>query len=380
MYLSNICIKIHLERLRYNLRILRSRYPKIMPVIKADAYGHGILIVANVLRDEGIQCMAVGSVSEGFLLRKEGHKAFLLALLGILSKEDAVIAARYDITPVIHSSESLQAIAAHSHLSTPSDTRLSIAVKIDTGMGRLGFPAEEYASLIELLRNTPQVKPVLLVSHFASSDLPEYDRVTHEQVKRFITVYEAIKEIFPDIKTSLANSPGILAWPKYIGDFARPGLALYGGNPLYGTSRTRLGKGLLPVMEVDAPILATTHISMGSSIGYGCTYTATKDMRIAIVGVGYADGYSRNLSNKAWMLINGKRAQVVGRICMQVCMVDITDNHTVSIGDTAYLLGGEGTLAIKPEELAEWWGTVPHEVFCAFGTSTTLQKKILITS
>lgn len=377
MFFSSICIKVHLERLRYNLRILRSRYSTIMPVIKADAYGHGITTVANLLREEDIQHMAVGSVSEGLLLRQEGHQAFLLALLGLFRKEDAVIAANYNITPLIHNVETLQTIAAQSHLL--KDTcPVPIAIKLDTGMGRLGFRCEDYTSLVELLRSTPEVKPVLLVSHLASSDLPEFDSITHKQQEYFILAYKAIKEVFPTIKTSLTNSPGLLAWPNYTGDFARPGVALYGGNSLHGTSRANLGKGLLPVMEVEAPVLSINRLPAGSSIGYGCTYISTKDMRVAVIGAGYADGYSRSLSNKALVLINGKRARILGRVCMQMCMVDITDNPTVEVGDKAYLLGGVGSLAIRSEELAAWWGTTIHEIFCAFGASASIKQKRLV--
>lgn len=377
MYASSICVKIYLERLRYNLRILRSRYPKVMPVIKANAYGHGIRVIANVLRDEGVQYMAVGTVTEGFLLRQEGHQAFLLALLGVLSEEDARVAVLHNITPVIHNIESLQLIVSCGKLYQ-SSVAIPIAIKIDTGMGRLGFSYYDYRSLIDLLRNTPEVNPILLVSHLVAPESSSFDIITHNQVEQFVEVYEAVQEFFPTIKTSLTNSPGLLAWPNYVGDFARPGIALYGGNPLYGTSRANLGKGFLPVMEIEAPVVAIKMVSAGSSIGYGCTYCVKQDMRVAVIGAGYADGYSRNLSNKGWVVIKGKRYRIIGRVCMQMLMVDISNNYDIIIGDTAFLLGGEGSMSIKPEELAEWWGTIPHEVCCSLGLSIGVQQKKLV--
>lgn len=378
MYSSSVCVKIHLERLRYNLRILRSRYPNVMPVVKANAYGHGIMVVANVLRDEGVQHMAVGSITEGFLLRKEGHQAFLLALLGPFSEEDARIAILHNITPVIHNIESLQYIVNCSRLHQ-GGVAVPVAIKIDTGMGRLGFSSNDYVSLIDLLRHTPEVNPILLISHLVAPEISSFDNVTYNQVEQFVRAYKAIKEVFPTIKTSLTNSPGLLAWPNYIGDFSRPGIALYGGNPFYGTSRVSLGKGFLPVMEVEAPVIAINTVSAGSSIGYGCTYYAKEDIRVAVIGAGYADGYSRSFSNKGWVVIKGKRYRIVGKVCMQMLMVDITSGHRkISIGDKAFLLGGGGSLAIKPEELAEWWGTIPHEVCCSLGSSIGVQQKQLV--
>ncbi len=345
-----------------------------MPVIKADAYGHGIVAVARVLAEEGITHMAVGSVGEGALLRQDGHTAFLLALLGLARDEDTAIAANYDITPLVHNRESLQRILVQSHL-TGRPTPLSIAVKFDTGMSRLGFRVEEAADLADYLRTLHEVHPVLVMSHLAASDTPALDAFTHEQAKRFLDAAASMKAVFPNIKTSLTNSPGLLCWPSYVGDLARPGVTLYGGNPLHGTDRAKLGMGLLPVMEMAAPVLSVHPVEQGATVSYGCLYKAPRDIRVAVVGAGYADGYPRALSMRGAVLVRGRRAPILGRVCMQMCIVDVTDIPGVEPGDTAYLLGGPGPLSIRPEELAEWWGTISYEVFCALGRNRRVSEK-----
>ena len=184
MFLSSAIITVHLENLRHNLKTLLARHPSLMPVIKADAYGHGVVAVARVLAEEGIQHMAVGSVGEGALLRQEGHTAFLLALMGLARDEDTALAASYDITPLVHSRESLERILAQSHL-TGRAKPLTVAIKFDTGMSRLGFRVDEAAELADYLRTLKEVRPVLVMSHLAASDTPALDDFTHEQARRF---------------------------------------------------------------------------------------------------------------------------------------------------------------------------------------------------
>ena len=374
MFLSSALITIHLDNLRHNLRMLLGRHPLLMPVIKADAYGHGVVPVARVLAEEGINHMAVGSIGEGALLRQEGHDAFLLALLGLAREEDAAMAASYNITPLIHNKEGLKKLLFQSHLSGRASP-LEIAIKFDTGMSRLGFAVEEAAELADYLRTLPEIKPVLVMSHLAASDDPALDTFTHMQAHRFQQAVTAMRVVFPDIKTSLTNSPGLLAWPSYAGDLARPGVTLYGANPLHGTDRAKLGTGLLPVMEMTAPVLSVHSVCKGATVSYGCLFRAQSDMQVAVVGAGYADGYPRALSMRGSVLIRDRRAPILGRVCMQMCIVDVTHIPGVVPGDTACLLGGSGPQAIKPEELAEWWGTIPYEVFCALGRNYRVSEK-----
>ena len=375
MFLSSAIITVHLENLRHNLKTLLARHPSLMPVIKADAYGHGVVAVARVLAEEGIQHMAVGSVGEGALLRQEGHTAFLLALMGLARDEDTALAASYDITPLVHSRESLERILAQSHL-TGRAKPLTVAIKFDTGMSRLGFRVDEAAELADYLRTLKEVRPVLIMSHLAASDTPALDDFTHEQARRFHEATESMKAVFPGLKTSLTNSPGLLCWPSYVGDLARPGVTLYGGNPLHGTDRAKLGMGLLPVMEMAAPVLSVHPVVKGATVSYGCLYTAPERhqggrRRGRLCRRLPAFAVHARLSPDP----GGQRAPILGRVCMQMCIVDVTDIPGVEPGDTAYLLGGSGPLAIRPEELAEWWGTISYEVFCALGRNRRVSEK-----
>ena len=360
--MSSAIITVHLENLRHNLKTLLARHPSLMPVIKADAYGHGVVAVARVLAEEGIQHMAVGSVGEGALLRQEGHTAFLLALMGLARDEDTALAASYDITPLVHSRESLERILAQSHL-TGRAKPLTVAIKFDTGMSRLGFRVDEAAELADYLRTLKEVRPVLVMSHLAASDTPALDDFTHEQARRFHEATESMKAVFPGLKTSLTNSPGLLCWPSYVGDLARPGVTLYGGNPLHGTDRAKLGMGLLPVMEMAAPVLSVHPVVKGATVSYGCLYTAPKDIRAAVVGAGYADGYPRLLScGKGMVEIHGKACPVLGRVCMDQMMVDVTDVPEVREDDEAILWGG--TVSDTAETIARKTDTIPYEVLC----------------
>ena len=164
-------------------------------------------------------------------------------------------------------------------------------------MSRLGFRVDEAAELADYLRTLKEVRPVLVMSHLAASDTPALDDFTHEQARRFHEATESMKAVFPDLKTSLTNPPGLSpCWPSYVGDLNRPGVTLYGGNPLHGTDRAKLGMGLLPVMEMAAPVLSVHPVVKGATVSYGCLYTAPKDIRVAVVGAGYADGYPRSPS------------------------------------------------------------------------------------
>ena len=357
MFLSSAIITVHLENLRHNLKHCWPATLLSCRSSRPTAYGHGVVAVARVLAEEGIQHMAVGSVGEGALLRQEGHTAFLLALMGLARDEDTALAASYDITPLVHSRESLERILAQSHLAGRAKP-LTVAIKFDTGMSRLGFRVDEAAELADYLRTLKEVRPVLVMSHLAASDTPALDDFTHEQARRFHEATESMKAVFPGLKTSLTNSPGLLCWPSYVGDLARPGVTLYGGNPLHGTDRAKLGMGLLPVMEMAAPVLSVHPVVKGATVSYGCLYTAPKDIRAAVVGAGYADGYPRSLSMRGSVLIRGQRAPYP----WAGVYADVhrrrdryPGRRTRRYGLSA---GGSGPLAIRPEELAEWWGTI----------------------
>lgn len=376
---NSVQILVHLDNFRHNLKLLQSKHPNAMPVIKADAYGHGVVPVARTLVEEGVQQLAVGAVREGVQLRKQlddlKADTFLLALMGLSISEDAALAASYNVAPLIHNVESLQKMAAIS--KTLRHKPMPIALKFDTGMSRLGFKLADMGSLVELLRSLPELNPHLVLTHLASADVEAKDEDTKKQGAEFAEVSRSLRQAFPAVKDSVLNSPGILAWTQLGGDISRPGISLYGANPLYKTSREHLGAGLKSTMSILTSVMSVHALSKGTALSYGGTFVAPKDMQVAVLGIGYSDGYLRSASGKGQVLLNGQRAPILGRVCMQMCMVDISHIPHVQVGQWAYMLGGSGPQSIKPEEVAEWWDSIPHEVFCSLGKNEHVSAKIL---
>ncbi|MCC8193997.1 MAG: alanine racemase [Deltaproteobacteria bacterium] len=365
--------RIGLDAIRDNWLHLSSLAKDMPPmaVVKADAYGHGVEPVARTLVKAGCRTFAVGCVDDGVLLRKRlgesGKGVTILPLLGILSARDAAAAVANDLLPAVSSAEQ----AALVSRAWTGETPLPVAVKVETGMSRLGFRAHETQSFIEALRSLANLRPALLLSHLAAADDPAKDATVAGQVERFLAAYKALREFWPGMALSLANSAGLLARDTLLGSLpphiARPGYALYGGNPFAGTTREALGRGLTPAMTVGAPVMGVHDLATGQTVSYGCTFQAKRNMRIAVVGAGYADGFSRGLSGRGAVCIRGERCPVLGRICMQMHVVDVSGVPEASSGDTAYLLGGEGPGAVSMDDLARDWGTIPYEVFCILG-------------
>ncbi|THB66094.1 MAG: alanine racemase, partial [Desulfovibrio sp.] len=270
--------------------------------------------------------------------------------------------------PLVYSSDQLRRLdEAANKLSIPA----RVAIKFDTGMGRLGFGVDDAAKVVETLAGLSGVEPVLVASHLATADDPAEREYVLDQAARFDQAASVLRQAYPGLAGSLANSAGLLGYPELRHEGQRPGIAMYGANPFYGTSLERLGRDLQPAMDVTAPILQVHGLAQGESVSYGRIFAASRDMRVAVVAAGYADAYSRHLSSTdglgAQMLVKGERAPVIGRVCMQMTAIDVTHIPGVEPGERAFLLGGEGDNAVRPEELAQWWGTIPYEVFCLLG-------------
>ena len=336
----------------------------IMPVIKSDAYGHGLMPVADALAQSGAERFAVGTAAEGLALRAGGIGQEILLLLGAHGAEEWQASAGNRLTPLVGSFEALDAAAAASPVR--------VAVKCETGMGRLGFRRDALPLLLDKLRHMPGVTPVMVLSHLSSADMPEEDAHTHEQIARFEHMSDALRSVFPGLSRSLANSAATLALPKTRYEVCRPGLALYGGNPFAGTERENLCPDLEWAMSVSAPVLEVHSLAAGESVSYGRAFRAGRPMLVAAVGIGYATGFARALSNRAAVLVNGRRAPQVGRVCMGILMVDVTDAGPVQPGDRAWLLGGpaaRGQKAVDAQELAGLLNTIPYEVLCLMGVT-----------
>lgn len=336
-----------------------------MPIVKANAYGHGLLDTARTLWQEGAGHLAVGTVAEAVQLRLGGFNGVIVALLGVVGDSEAEAVRGYQIVPVVHDWAGLTRLnefMAGIEAATPTP----VALKCDTGMARMGFGPEDIPVVADFLAATPHLQPDYLLSHLAVADNPAEDAFTREQARRFEDAVRSLRFKFPGVTASLGNSACLMAFPELAGDMARPGIALYGANPLYGTSKESLGDGLLPVMEVSAPVLEVHRLKQGESLGYGRTYIASEDRTVAVAGIGYADGYRRGPAPGAAMTLRGVRVPVIGRISMQMTCLDVTGIPGVKPGEHAHALGGPGD-AVSLQDLAGWWGTIPYEVMCLLG-------------
>ena len=360
--MSSAIITVHLENLRHNLKTLLARHPSLMPVIKADAYGHGVVAVARVLAEEGIQHMAVGSVGEGALLRQEGHTAFLLALMGLARDEDTALAASYDITPLVHSRESLERILAQSHLAGRAKP-LTVAIKFDTGMSRLGFLVREghFDTGVESIAAAcalPGLEAEGIFTHFAVSDEDDRDSeaYTRAQFDVFTRVLDALAAGGRTFAIRhCANSGALARYPEMYLDMVRPGIALYG----VGADAQRLD--LRPVMSLKSSVSTIKTFDPGTDVSYGRTFRTQGRTRIGVLPIGYADGFFRGLSNRMSVVTAQGPAPQRGRICMDMSMIDLTDLPDVKVGDEVEIFGRRQ----RVDDLAAILNTIPYELTCA---------------
>lgn len=357
-------IEIDLKAVQDNYLFLCSLTAgKIMPVVKADAYGHGMERTASALFSKGVQAFAVGTIDEGIALRKSLSKVRIYSLLGPLSPEDFQNVYRYRITPSLHSWFQLKSLVQNC----PSGRKIEVGIKFDTGMGRLGFEPGQASEIVRYLEANPNLVPEMIISHLACADAPQME----SQVLKQSCILDSVCLVFSQagfrVQKSLGNSAAMFRFPSICKGVVRPGIALYGGNPFAGTSAQDQGAGLKQSMSVKAPVLCVHDLARGQGISYGLTFIASRDMRVAIVGCGYAEGYSRSLSNKSWVVFNGKRLPVLGRVCMQLTAVDATRVPELAPGVEVFVLGGNCGQSIDVHELAAWWGTISYEVFCILG-------------
>ena len=340
----------------------------LMPVIKSDAYGHGLVPVARMLADAGAQRFAVGTVSEGMALRDAGLRQAIVPLLGALNDADWQGAVMQGLTPVVGNFDQLERAVAHCH----AGRTLRVAIKCETGMGRLGFSEAELPQVIDRLRSVQGLAPAMVLSHFSCADVPEQEAYTQDQLRRFTAMSDALRAVFPEIQRSLCNTAGTIGRPEAHFEVCRPGISLYGGNPFKGTSWEDKGArlGLEWAMSVSAPVIEVRQVAEGRSVSYGRLFTAQKPATVAVVAIGYATAFNRSLSTRTAMLINGHRAPQVGRVCMGMIMADVTGLPPVRVGDTAWLVGGPaepGQAPVTPQDIADTLGTISYEVLCLFG-------------
>jgi alanine racemase len=357
--LSPTVAEIHLPALHHNFLEVVRRVGRtaVLAVVKANAYGHGAVPVTQALLAAGAGQFGVATVTEGLELRAAGITAPILVMGGVFPDEIPALL-ESDLTPVLPSREAVETLA---RFIRSRSTPVRVHLKIDTGMGRLGLAQEE---VLGLLASSwpPALRLDGLMSHLARADEPD-PTPTEEQLARFRTLLDAIKAAgLPVPPAHIAGSAAILRFPASHLDMVRPGLMLYGYAP--GSLSTT---DLCPALAWKTRIVQVKHVPGGQAVSYGGTFVTARPSTLAILPVGYADGYSRGLSNRGHVLIAGRPAPVVGRVCMDLTIVDVTGHPPVHAGDEAVLLGRQGSARITADDLAAWLGTISYEVLSRIG-------------
>jgi len=356
--------EIDLAALRENYATIRASVPSraaILAVVKADAYGHGFLEICRELERQGVDAFGVAFLAEAIQLRKSGIDKPILLLGGIYPGQEKKCVG-FNISTTVFSLEQAKALdLAAGRLYR----KALVHLKVDTGMGRLGIPYDQIPAMLDALKLLPNLYLEGVVSHFASADeLDESGQYfTRLQVERFEWVVQQIRRAkFAPRYLHIANSAGALLKDYPFCNLVRPGIALYGALPS-DDFQGRLS--LRPVMRLKSRIAMLKWVEPGTTISYGRRFTASRRSLIASVPVGYADGYPRALTNKGEALVRGERVPVVGTVCMDWIMLDVTGLDGVMVDDEVLLMGEDQQgNSIRAEELAKWAGTIPYEILC----------------
>jgi alanine racemase len=344
--------------LRSNLGVVRRLAPRsqVMAVVKANAYGHGLVPTALALADA--DAFAVARLDEGITLRHAGVRAPIVVLEGVFDSHQLNEAARHDFEIVVHSAEQVALLSAWG-----GKHRFTAWLKVDTGMNRLGFRREEFAAAFSKVQGMKCVSTLRLLTHLADADMPN-DTSTHEQLRLFERLTTGLTN-----ERSIANSAGIAAWPDSHVDWVRPGLMLYGVSPVNGKTGPDLG--LQPAMTLVSTVIAVKQVLPGERVGYGGRWTARRPTTIAIAAVGYGDGYPRHIANGTPVLVEGHRASVAGRVSMDMIAVDITELPPVHAG-ASVVLWGKG---LPAETVAPHAETIAYELLCGVSQRVALELK-----
>lgn len=355
--------EIDLESLAFNFHSAKAFIGSeigYMAVVKANAYGHGAAECALCLEKEGIDMLAVALPEEGVELRKAGLRKPILCLGGFWHGQENLLLAN-ELIPVVYRADQS---AALDRTAKARGIEAKIHVKIDTGMGRIGVRYDDVEKLAQELNSCSNLRVDGLMTHFAAADDPNQDEFTALQISRFRTVTQIFIDLgFRPTYIDLANSPAAVAHPGSRGNMVRLGGILYGlGDDVL--SKTSTKPKLRPVMSVKTRIAHLKTVRKGETLGYGRTFTAENDLRVATVPIGYHDGYARRLSNIGKAIVNGEYVPVVGRISMDWTLLDVTRAEKASIGDEVIMIGRWGDNEVKASELAGLTQTISYEITC----------------
>ena len=357
-------VEIDLDALSYNARVIKSLLPhgcELMACVKTDAYGHGLVPVAKRLWGEGFKSFAVATAVEGASLRRSGIKGNIL-VLGYTPITDVKLLSKNNL-------EQLVVDGAHAKALNDARYRIRVHVAVDTGMHRLGIEPKNFDE-IESVFQSEYLTVVGIATHLASPDSQSDDDkiFTDMQIKSFYETVGALQEKGYDTgKLHIQSSYGIINYPELQCDYARAGIMLYG--VLSDNTKTRSNPELRPVLSLYAKVIQTRWIDTDDSVSYGRIYKAEKPTKIAVVSIGYADGVPRAMSgNNGFCIINGKRVPIIGRICMDLLMVDISDVHSVFPGDIVTLIGRDGDNEIRCEDFADAANTITNEILSSLNS------------
>lgn len=362
--------EINLENLAFNFRSVKNFVGdsiEYMAVVKADAYGHGAVACARKLETEGIDWFGVALPEEGFELRQNGVKTPILCLGSFWTGQESFLLEN-DLTPVIYQKEAAEKF---NRAAAGKNFKAKIHVKVDTGMGRIGVRFDELKEFVEVLKPLENLSVEGVMTHFAAADNLRENDFTDAQIKRFdesLKIFEA-NGFRPKYK-DLANSPGAVAHENSRGNMVRIGGILYGldGDVL---PKEIVKPELKPVMSLRSRIAHLKNVPKNETIGYSRTFLTERDSVIASIPIGYDDGYSRSLSNRGRVIVNGFFAPVVGRVSMDWTIIDVTEIPYVKINDEVTLIGSQNGLTVLAEELAEKTGTISYEITCGINRRVT---------
>ena len=357
-------IEIDLSALTHNAAELRARLPRgceLMAVVKTDAYGHGAAMIAKRLRDEGVSAFAVATVSEGVILRKNGIDGEIL-VLGYTHPKDAKILSDFRLTQ-------LAVDGAYAKALNETGCKISVHIAVDTGMRRLGIAASDISEM-ESVYKCENLTVEGVATHLSSSDsLDKADtEFTNIQIEKYYAAVNALKAKGYNVgKLHIQASYGVNNYPDLKCDYARVGIALYGVKSHKKETKTDIA--LRPVLALRAIIAQVRMIGAGETVSYERTFKAAAPIKLATVCAGYADGIPRQMSgNGGYCIVRGQKVPVIGRICMDMLMLDVTEAESVGPGDVATLIGSDGGVEIRCEDVAEASGTITNDILCRLGS------------
>lgn len=349
MILAPAYIELDISALHHNVTKVRelAADTQLMAVIKANAYGHGLITVANYLAEQ-VDAFAVARIDEAISLREAGVQTRILLLQGFSRLDELELLQRYQLESVIHTESQVDLLKV-ADIETP----ITVWLKIDTGMNRLGLHPDQFAVVLKRLQRCKSVQTEInFMTHFSNAD-DRQDNKTSRQLQLFNSTTKS----YPGAKTS-ANSAAIIAWPETHQNWVRPGLMLYGASPLLKQSAEQLD--LQPVMGLYSRLIAIKSVKVGESVGYGGTWLAEKESSLGIISIGYGDGYPRYAKQGTPVLINNQRVPLVGRVSMDMILVDLTGHTDIKTGDQVLLWGDD----LPVEEIAKCAGTIPYTLLC----------------